>query len=323
LLFADGTCPINGGLQRLPEEPVPGEISNPDTIGVLRGNSMLNRRKFIEASTAGLAATATSALAPAASGTKKPNIIVILADDMGFSDIGCYGSEIATPHLDALAKAGVRSTHFRNTARCCPTRAALLTGLYSHQAGVGHMVSDYGVPGYRGDLSRNAVTIAEALKPASYNTAMIGKWHVTSDSPDVRHNWPRKRGFDYAYSTIVGANNYFNPHRLIRNDEYIQPTGDYYYTEALSREAAGYIGKQKGAANPFFMYLAYTAPHWPLHAREEDIQKYAGRYAGGWDKLRAERYQRMQAAGAVDQKWGIAPRDPDIPAWDSVPNKEQ
>ena len=278
----------------------------------------MNRRTFLETVAAGTAAVATGT---AAAGSK-PNIIVILADDMGFCDIGCYGSEINTPNLDALAKAGVRGSHFRNTARCCPTRAALLTGLYSHQAGVGHMVNDYGVPGYRGELSRDAVTIAEALKGANYSTAMVGKWHVTTPDPDKRDNWPGKRGFDYVYSNIVGATNYFAPHGLIRNDQPITATGDYYHTEALSEEAIGYINRRKGEANPFFMYLAYTAPHWPLQARDADIKRYAGRYAEGWDKVRARRYKRMVEMGVVDARWGVAPRDPEIPAWDSVPDKE-
>lgn len=258
----------------------------------------------------------------AAQQPKRPNIIVIMADDMGYSDIGCYGGEIDTPNLNRMAAEGVRFREFKNTARCCPTRASLLTGLYSHQAGVGHMVNDYGVPGYRGDLNRTSVTIAEALKPAGYTTAMIGKWHVTPPDPAKRHNWPRKRGFDYAYSTIVGGGNYFHPVRLIRNDEYIQPEGDYYYTDALSDEAAGFIERQKGASQPFFLYLAYTAPHWPMHAREKDIAKYKGKYAAGWDKLREARYQRMLAAGSIDKKWGKAPRDPKTPAWDETSNKD-
>ena len=275
----------------------------------------LNRRTF-------LGALGASACALAAPAVAKPNIIVILADDMGFSDIGCFGSEIATPNLDRLARQGVRSTHFRNTARCCPTRAALLTGVYSHQAGIGHMVNDYGEPGYRGELGRNVVTIAEALKASNYNTALVGKWHVTTGDPDKRDNWPGKRGFDYVYSNIVGAVNYFAPHGLVRNNEPIQATGDYYHTEALSDEAVGYIGRQKDAAHPFFLYLAYTAPHWPLQARDADIKKYQGRYAGGWDKLRAERYQRMVTMGVVDPKWGIAERDAEVPAWDTAPDKE-
>ncbi len=275
----------------------------------------MNRRNFLGT----VAGAATAVAAPA---TNKPNIIVVLADDMGFCDIGCFGSEISTPNLDKMAQEGVRSTHFRNTARCCPTRAALLTGLYSHQAGIGHMVNDYGAPGYRGELSRSAVTIAEALKGAQYSTAMIGKWHVTTADPNKRDNWPGKRGFDYVYSNIVGATNYFNPHGLVRNDEPIRPTGDYYHTDALTEEAVGYINRRKDAANPFFMYLAYTAPHWPLQARETDIKKYAGRYAAGWDKVRAERYRRMVDMGVVDPKWGIAPRDPEVPAWDEIPHKE-
>ena len=253
---------------------------------------------------------------------KKPNIIVIMADDMGYSDLGCYGGEIETPNLNRMAAEGVRFREFKNTARCCPTRASLLTGLYSHQAGIGHMVNDYGVPGYRGDLNRTSVTIGEALKPAGYATAMIGKWHVTPADMKKQHNWPVKRGFDYSYSTIVGAGNFFNPHWLVRNGERIEPEGDYYYTDALSAEAVKYIEGRKDAAQPFFMYLAYTAPHWPMHAREKDIAKYKGKYAKGWDKLRAERHERMLKVGSVEKKWEIAPRDPKTPAWEETPNKD-
>ena len=316
-IFAAQSPPEKVNVQNEPKF-IPEAPRSPPLSNMLAGDSVIsnmNRRTF-------LGSLATAALASGAQASPKPNIIVILADDMGFSDLGCYGSEIATPNLNALAQGGVRSTHFRNTARCCPTRAALLTGLYSHQAAIGHMIGDYGVPGYRGDLSHNAVTIAEALKLAQYSTAMIGKWHVTPPDPDKRDNWPRKRGFDYAYSTIVGSNHYFQPHRLIRNDDYIQPSGDYYYTDALSDEAVGYIQRQKNASNPFFMYLAYTAPHWPLQARDEDIKKYSGRYAAGWDHLRAERYQRMVDTGVIDKKWGISPRDAEVPAWDTVPDKE-
>jgi len=136
----------------------------------------------------------------------RPNIIIIMSDDMGWSDIGCYGGEINTPNLDGLAANGLRFTQFYNNARCCPTRASLLTGLYSHQAGIGHMMEDRGRDGYRGDLNRASVTIAEALKPAGYATFAVGKWHVTPGQDKVKladtHNWPLQRGFDRYYGTI-------------------------------------------------------------------------------------------------------------------------
>jgi arylsulfatase len=163
----------------------------------------LDRRDFLRT----LAGGAVGASAPrgfAQRAAARPNIIVMMADDMGFSDLGCYGGEIDTPNLNRLATSGVRFTQFYNTARCCPTRASLLTGLYSHQAGVGHMVSDYGLAGYRGDLNRNCVTIAEALKPAGYTTLMAGKWHVTPAN-ESKHNWPLQRGFDRYYGTIMGG----------------------------------------------------------------------------------------------------------------------
>src|SRR5260221_819313 len=152
----------------------------------------------------------------AATKSKKPNIVVILSDDMGFSDIGCYGSEISTPNLDRLAANGLRFTQFYNTARCCPTRASLLTGLYPHQAGVGHMTQDSGKEGYQGELNRKCVTIAEVLRPAGYSTYAVGKWHIArnvkSDGP--KYDWPLQRWFDHSYSTIQGAGSYFDPPTL-------------------------------------------------------------------------------------------------------------
>ncbi|HSI65730.1 MAG TPA: sulfatase-like hydrolase/transferase, partial [Candidatus Saccharimonadia bacterium] len=157
----------------------------------------------------------------------KPDIIVILSDDMGFSDIGCYGSEIETPNLDALAKGGLKFTQFYNTARCCPTRASLLTGLYPHQAGIGHMMEDKGLDGYRGELSRNGVTMAEAVRPAGYRTYAVGKWHVTKkvnpEGDAEKNNWPLQRGFDRFYGTIHGAGSFFDPNTLVRDNTLISP----------------------------------------------------------------------------------------------------
>src|SRR5262245_40550599 len=190
-----------------------------------------------------LALAATPAIA-----ADKPNVLIILSDDMGFSDLGCYGGEIRTPNLDALAAGGLRFTQFYNTARCCPTRASLLTGLYPHQAGVGHMTEDKGpeVPGYRGDLNRNTPTIAEVLRPAGYRTYMVGKWHVTrhikADGP--KHNWPLRRGFDWYYGMVSGGGSFYDPFTLARDDALISPYADpeyrpetYYFTDALTDHA--------------------------------------------------------------------------------------
>lgn len=263
---------------------------------------------------AGLA-TLSTATAPAAEPADRgqadrPNIIVILSDDMGYSDIGCYGGEIETPVLDQLASRGLRYTQFYNTARCCPTRASLMTGLYPHQAGVGHMMSDSGHDGYRGDLNRQCMTIAEVLKQSGYGTYMAGKWHVTkSVKPDgPRHNWPRQRGFDRFYGTIHGAGSFFDPNSLTRDNVQVSPVTDpeyqpetYYYTDAISDHASRYIREhvQDHSDTPFFMYVAYTAAHWPMHALPEDIAKYQGRYDAGYTAIREARLKKMQQLGLV------------------------
>ncbi|HVL12308.1 MAG TPA: sulfatase-like hydrolase/transferase, partial [Gemmata sp.] len=205
----------------------------------------------------------------------RPNVVVILTDDMGFSDLGCYGGEIATPNLDALAAGGVRFTQFYNTARCCPTRASLLTGLYPHQAGVGHMMTDDSKPGYTGNLNTACRTIPEVLKPAGYRCYAVGKWHVTrhtaADGP--KHNWPLGRGFDRYYGTIHGAGSFYDPSSLVRDDTMISPYADpeykpqtYYYTDAISDHAVKFIGDhaRDHKDKPLFLYVAYTAAHWPM-----------------------------------------------------------
>ena len=250
----------------------------------------------------------------------QPNIVVILADDMGFSDLGCYGSEIFTPNLDRLAKDGLRFTQFYNCGRCCPTRAALLTGLYPHQTGVGHMMTDYGRehPGYRGNLNRECATIAEVLRTAGYQTMICGKWHVTrfTDRGGPKHTWPLQRGFDKFYGTIHGAGDYFNPVTLTRDDNFVPAAGaDYYYTDAISDYAVRYIEQAAGFRKPFFLYVAYTAPHWPLHAPPDVIARYRGKYATGWDTLREERYKRMIAMGIIKARWPLTPRDARVRAW--------
>jgi arylsulfatase len=245
-----------------------------------------------------------------------PKGIVIMSDDMGYFDIGCYGSEVATPNLDALAAGGLRYTQFYNTGRCCPTRASLLTGLYAHQAGIGQMTQDFGQKGYRGDLSRNAVTIAEVLKTAGYRTYMAGKWHVTKQlKPDGdKRNWPRQRGFDRFYGTIIGAGSLFDPWTLTGENRAITPDNDthyqseqYYYTDAISDNAVSFIAEhQKSAAkDPFFMYVSYTAAHWPMHALEKDIAKYKGKYDAGYEAIRKARYDRMKALGVI-KDWQLS-----------------
>ena len=253
---------------------------------------------------------------------KPPNIIIIMADDMGWSDIGCYGGEIQTPNLDGLAKGGLRFTQFYNTARCCPTRASLLTGLYAHQAGVGHMMGDRGYDSYRGDLSRNAVTIAEVLKGSGYRAYQSGKWHVSRfTAPEgPKHNWPLQRGFDRFFGTIHGAGSFYDPNSLTLDNTQIAPWEDFFYTEAINGFACRYIREHRAEhpEKPFFLYVAHTAPHWPMHARPEDIARYHGRYAKGWDHLRAERYERLKKMKLIDENWKLSPRDPRSKSWKDV-----
>jgi arylsulfatase A-like enzyme len=257
--------------------------------------------------------------------SNQPNILLILNDDMGFSDLGCYGGEVRTPTLDRLGHNGLRFTQFYNTARCCPSRASLLTGLHPHQADVGHMMDDDGIDGYTGDLNADTTTIAEALKAGGYRTYMSGKWHVTRHHDGPKHNWPRQRGFDEFFGIITGACSYFDPATLTRDNERIEPDPDkpFFMTDAISDNMVGYIEQHAGETDdkPFFGYLAYTAPHWPLHAHDEDIAKYSGRFDAGWDQLRTQRLERMVQMGIIDPSWELTPRDPSQPEWTEAENK--
>ncbi len=294
----------------------------------------MNRRQFMSSTIGALSAAAlcpnqNAFGATAPKGASKPNIVVILADDLGFSDIGCYGSEIHTPNLDRLAGEGLRFTQAYNVARCCPSRAALLTGLYPHQAGMGDMTGggakERPEGPYQGYLNQHCVTMAELLKTAGYSTYMSGKWHVG----EKREHWPLKRGFDRYFGLISGASSYFGilpqevpPRVMVRDDAPYAPEGDHFYmTDAFTDHAVEFL-KEHDASKPFLLYLAYTAPHWPLHALEEDIAKYRGKYGMGWDKLREQRYERMVKQGIIDPKWKLSPRDSEVPAWDGVENKE-
>ena len=252
---------------------------------------------------------------------------------MGFSDLSCYGSEIRTPHVDALAAAGVRFTQAYNCARCCPSRASLLTGLYPHQAGVGHMVQNLGLPAYQGYLGDDCVTIAEVLRAGGYRTLLSGKWHVGGvyarhDASDWRVGDPQRplppdRGFDDWYGTPAGAGSYFNPRPLFRNHTLIEPEGeDYYYTDAVTDHAVRMIHEAAGEGRPFFLHVSYTAPHWPLHAPEETIARYQGCYRDGWDAVRTARHEQLQGMRLLDARWPISPRDEQAPSWAEVGHPE-
>ena len=272
-----------------------------------------------------------SAFAKASAGRQdRPNIIVILVDDMGYSDIGCYGSEIHTPNLDRLAAGGVRFTQMYNSARCCPTRASLLTGLAPQQAGVGHMVGDCGVgPAYQGYLRDDCVTIAEALKAGGYRTPYSGKWHCgggyNAHKPETWRPgsegfpYPLSRGFDRFFGTVSGGGSYFRPYALMEQDRFID-LGDrqFYYTDAISDSAAAMVQEAAAADAPFFLHVTYTAPHWPLHAPPEDIAKYEGKYRGGWDAVRTARHEELKGSGILNPRWNISPRDAQAPPWDDL-----
>lgn len=289
----------------------------------------LNRRDFMKQAGLGAAAMLMSPRARAnAAQDTPPNIVLIMADDLGFADIGCYGGEIETPHLDRLAAGGLRFSQFYNAARCCPTRAALLTGLYPHQAGVGGMVGRGGrEPGYRGRLNESCVTIAEVLKTAGYTTLMAGKWHVThydyaNPEPTLHPgSWPLQRGFDRFFGTLSGAGSFFTPVSLMRGNEFIEPGGGFYYTDAINDEAARFI-READADKPLFLYAAHVAPHWPLHALPEDIERYKDAYRVGWDALRARRHESLIDMGLINPEWKRTARDARVPAWEDEPHRE-
>ncbi|MGE4487930.1 MAG: arylsulfatase [Kiritimatiellales bacterium] len=262
---------------------------------------------------------------------QRPNIILIMSDDMGYSDIGCYGSEIRTPNLDALAQNGLRYRHFYNQARCCPTRASLMTGLYPHQAGMGWMDAvNHNLPGYQAQLNEHCVTIAQVLKSAGYSTYMVGKWHLqrekdtAQDSPS--YNWPRQRGFDRFYGILKGAGSFYDPGTLCRDNQLITPFNDseyrpddYYFTDAISDNAVKFLEEDSGE-KPFFMYMAYTAAHWPMQAPETDIAKYRGTYDQGWEIVRRARLEKMKKLGLLAPDVVMSPLD--TIHWADEPDKE-
>ncbi len=259
---------------------------------------------------------------------QKPNVIIILNDDMGFSDIGCYGGEIDTPNLDRLAANGLRYSQFYNTARCSPSRASLLTGLHPHQTGIGILTRSTGPEGYAGDLNRRCVTIPEVLREEGYRTYLSGKWHIASSLKEPSDAWPLQRGFDHFYGTIIGAGSFYNPNTLTRGNDNVEHEAEqdpeFFYTDGISEQAAAFVREHRDGSPdaPFFIYVAYTAPHWPLHAHEEDIAKYKGRFDAGWDSLREERLERLVKAGIIHPSWQLTDRDPTQPPWTQAERRD-
>ncbi|MBD2752549.1 arylsulfatase [Spirosoma validum] len=263
--------------------------------------------------------------------TNKPNIVLIMVDDMGYSDLGAYGSEISTPNLDRLAKEGIRLREFYNNSICAPTRASLLTGQYPHKAGVGYFDVNLGLPPYQGYLNRESLTLGEVFRAGGYSTLLSGKWHVGKDSL----SWPNQRGFDKFYGILGGASDYFDtkplpfganpyPVALIKNNVRQHPKDNsYYFTDEIGTNAIQFLEEQRNDKKPFFLYTAFTAPHWPLQALPEDIAKYWGKYDQGWDSLRVQRLKRQKELGILTESQRIAQHDPEVPFWDKLTYDEK
>ena len=240
---------------------------------------------------------------------KRPNIVLIMADDLGFSDLGCYGSEISTPNLDQLAKNGLRFSQFYNTSKCHSSRVSLLTGLYCDQAGSSKL--------------NRGVTIAEVLKSAGYSTWMSGKWHLDKQPTDF--------GFQKYWGHLSGACNFFtgdNSFRLNGKEWAVPETikgKSFYTTHAITDFALDFVneGKIDNESDPFFLYVAYNAPHYPLHAPKQAVLKYNGKYDNGWDNLRKTRYNKQVATGLIPEKFNLSPRAPHVPSWESIKQSEK
>jgi arylsulfatase A-like enzyme len=241
------------------------------------------------------------------SADKRPNIVLIMADDLGFADLGCYGSEIATPRLDSLAQNGLRFTEFYNTAKCHSSRVSLLTGLYCDQAGSAR-------------LSRGA-TFAEVLSKAGYFTAMVGKWHLSQQPTDF--------GFQRYWGHLSGATNFFTGDNTFRlnGEKWTVPAKlngrPFYTTNAIVDFGLEFLEEAIQTDKPFLLYTAFNAPHYPLQAPEEAVRKYQGRYKGGWDQLRRERHGRQIESGLLPAKWKLSPRPKHVPAWDTLDPDER
>lgn len=267
---------------------------------------------------------------------ERPHVILIMVDDMGFSDLGYHGGDAETPNLDSLARGGVRFSQFYNSARCCPTRATLMTGLHPHQTGIGWMTerpgSDRGEtepPAYQGHLNQSCVTIAEALRESGYATMMAGKWHLGHRDRD---DWPLQRGFEKYFGCISGATRFFYPHgdrgMTFGNDPVPNPVSTtdeaFYTTDAFTGYGIRFLKEElEGQKRPSFLYLAFTAPHWPLQAFEDDIARYRGKFKDGWDAMRERRHQRQVELGLIQPDWKLSPRTPGIPDWNSLDEKKR
>ncbi len=260
----------------------------------------------------------------------RPNIVLIMADDMGYSDIGCFGAEIETPNLDSMAANGLRFTQMYNSARCSATRASLLTGLYSHQAGVGWLIENdvakerqmlvgaSDKPAYLDHLSEDTATLAEVLAIGGYHTYMSGKWHLGFEDD---YN-PNHRGFERAFYLVGGSSSYWSPRQgalKLDGDSFENDYDEFYLTDVFTDYAIQFMEEQTDD-EPFFLYLAYNAPHWPLHAYEDDYGKYVGSYEsmGGWEKLRETRFENMKALCVVDESWALSEPGDDVEDWDEA-----
>ncbi len=295
---------------------------------IMGPSAMFARNSFV-AFLAGLSLASTSTSLVFAE--DRPNVLVILADDLGYSDLGAFGGEIATSNLDRLAAQGLRFSHFTNSGRCSPSRAALLTGLYPHQCGMGWLTAaDLGQPEYRGELSPDSATLAETLSGSGYRTYLSGKWHLTHrDHQGIessQDSWPLQRGFDRFYGVLRGGS-YHAPDTLVEDNEHLStPRNEaFHLTDALSQKANTFIEDhvRQHPKTPFFAYLAFTAPHWPLHAPEDDIAPYRDVYARGWDVLRDERFHRLRSLGLIDHELTLPLRSESVPAWDSLDLPQQ
>lgn len=261
-----------------------------------------------------------------------PNIVLIMADDMGYSDIGAFGGEIQTPNIDRLARNGLVMTHFYNAAKCVPTRASLLTGLYHHQVGMGDMKNDYGYPSYQGYLNKKGITLAEALKQGGYTTMMVGKWQLG----DHEVAWPQNRGFEQVYGIPKGGGVYFYPflfdRTLMLDYEVIHKAGtapnkidstSFYSTDAFNDHAVKFIEGHREKDSPFFLYLSHVAPHWPLNAPEKDIEKYLGKYKKGFESYRQKRFERQKRLGLLPNEMKLSPPDERVENWNQLSNAEK
>ncbi len=274
---------------------------------------------------------------PATAPDQAPNVIVILCDDLGYSDLGCYGSEISTPHIDQMAAEGLRYTNFHVNPMCSPTRASLLTGLNPHDAGVGHVAhGDPGFPGYALELTDHCATVAEIFRDSGYSTMMLGKWHLCKESDKHpagnRNSWPLQRGFDQFYGILGGFTNFHHPDRMIEGNSFCDMDSypdDYYLTDDLTDRAITMIREIRTShpRKPFFMYLAHPAVHAPLQAKAADIARYEGRYQDGWNEIRQHRYERQKELGLISADVVLPPPNSepnnDVDPWDSLAPEHQ